>query len=577
MDTGIIPVTSSEPKELGEDRARDVLGFIHRLLMAPDEAAAPLPELLTELAKAFGGAAAGLALGPGAASVKVHAEANGRSLASLPCPWEGRPELLEQAGRAATALVVPGADRTNWLWTVVETSPDSYCVLWVIGADERSWGRAEAAALPLAGQVLMRLAATSRGHATLDSPLKRARLQEGLEKAALLTSRLAHDFGNVLTGILGFSELSLSQLPVNSLPRRYVDEVWQSAQRGAHWVQKLQLFSRRRPQPQHFLPAALGAVVAKEEARVRPAWDGAVLLNVAVPAQLPGLGIDDESLREILAQLLDNAREAIAGQGVVSLSARLTELTDRDCQELLGNTAPGSHVEITIADSGCGFSPDARRRLFVEPFFSNKPRHRGLGLAVTYGILQTFRGGLRFGPDPEQGTAVRVFLPAVAAPAVQKPLSAPERTGGARVLIVDDDGLTLRFVGSVLETAGYQVHTARCLAEALEVYAAEATPFDLVLTDIIMPDGDGYALARQLHARNPAANVLFMSCRLAGLDGPQNDPWPEYDLLLKPFRPEGLLRAVRGALARRPNALPLAKGELERVRAAKIKGTVPLL
>jgi len=409
MDTGAIPVSLTPQPELGEDRTRDVLGFIHGLLLAPDQAPSALPALLTELAGAFGAIEAGLAVGAGAAAVKIQVDAQGHPVSGRRYPWEERPELLERASRAATALAVQGADRTNWLWTVVETNHESCCLLWVTGGQERSWSPGETAALPLAGQALVRLVDASPGVPALARGLQRARLQGSLEKAALLTGRLAHDFGNVLTGILGFSELSLSQLPVDSLPRRYVDEVWQSAQQGARWVQKLHWFSRRRPQ--HFLPASLPAVVSQEEARVRPAWHGAVVLTVDLPPQLPNLGLDAEALREILGQLLDNAREAIAGQGVVTFSARVTDLTDQDCLELLGNTAPGPHVEITIADSGCGFSPEARRRLFTEPFFSNKPRHRGLGLAVVYGILQTYRGGLRFGPDPEQGTVVRLFLP----------------------------------------------------------------------------------------------------------------------------------------------------------------------
>jgi signal transduction histidine kinase len=550
MDTGTLSVTQPPSQDAEEDRTREVLNLIHRLLLAPEKAPEDLPALLTELVGAFGAEAAGLALGSDPAAFRTQVNAEGRRLPNGPLPWEQRPELLEKAGRSATALTTSEHDQASFLWTAVEVGQDCPCVLWVGGAAGRSWSHGETSALPLAGQALVRLVGTGTGAAPLAGMLERARLQSNLEKTALFTGRLAHDFGNVLTGILGFCELSLSQLPADSLPRRYVDEVWQSAQKGARWVQKLQWFSRRRPQ--QFVPASIPAVVAQEEVRLRAAWQGTVTLHVNLPADLPGIGLDAESLSQIFVQLLDNAREAIPGQGTVTVTARNTELKEEDCRQLLGNAQPGPHVEITIADTGHGFSAEARRRLFAEPFYSSKPRHRGLGLAVVYGILQTYRGGLRFGPEAAPGAVVRVFVPAVASEAVVAPVDRPPAAAGARVLVVDDDQMTARFITSVLQSAGYKVKLTRSVAQAVDAYARESGQFDLVLTDVNMPQENGFDLARQLRRQNPAVTVLFMSGRLAGEDCPQSDFLRDYDLVLKPFRPDGLLSAVRGALERKP-------------------------
>src|SRR5207302_5461250 len=117
--------------------------------------------------------------------------------------------------------------------------------------------------------------------------------------------------------ILGFAELSLSQLPSDTLPHRFIKEVWQSAQKGANWVQKLQTFSRRRSEP--CVPASVAAVVAEEEGRLHPAWAGTVTLQVALPPDLPPVAIEKEMLRQALTQLLNNAREAITGQGVITV------------------------------------------------------------------------------------------------------------------------------------------------------------------------------------------------------------------------------------------------------------------
>jgi signal transduction histidine kinase len=247
--------------------------------------------------------------------------------------------------------------------------------------------------------------------ATSPTP-ERESLERHLESAAAISGRLAHDFGNMLTGILGFTELTLSQLPADSPSRRYVEETYQSAQQGARWVQRVQLFSRRGRAAA--IPGSLTAAVAQEEARVRPIWGNAVALSVSLPNDLPGLALDTGALQQVLAEVLDNAREAITGPGIVTVSARRAELTARECGPIIGNVQPGSYVEVTVTDTGCGLTPDVRLRLFNDIFFSTKPRHRGLGLAVVYGLLRGHRGGICLGPNPEQGAAIRLFFPVAA-------------------------------------------------------------------------------------------------------------------------------------------------------------------
>src|SRR5262249_8783800 len=121
-----------------------------------------------------------------------------------------------------------------------------------------------------------------------------------------------------------------------------------------------------------------------------------------------------EQLVEVLGAVLDNAREAISGPGRVTLTARARALAHADCLDLLGNPSPGTFVEVEVTDSGNGLSPDARDRLFREPFFTNKVRHRGLGLLVAYGVLCVHRGGLCLESPPGQGVRVRLYLPVAA-------------------------------------------------------------------------------------------------------------------------------------------------------------------
>src|SRR5262249_32935494 len=139
---------------------------------------------------------------------------------------------------------------------------------------------------------------------------EKVRAQRAVEQAAMVAGRLAHDFSNYLTGILGFTELTVNKLPPNTVPQPYLKEGLYSAKEGAAWVRKLQLIGRRQAPP--LTPVDLKTMVLGEEARLKPTWAPDVTFLAAVAERLPKIAVEQESLRQVLVQLLDNAREAIA-------------------------------------------------------------------------------------------------------------------------------------------------------------------------------------------------------------------------------------------------------------------------
>jgi CheY-like chemotaxis protein len=272
-----------------------------------------------------------------------------------------------------------------------------------------------------------------------------------------------------------------------------------------------------------------------------------------IPPDLPAVGIDSESLHQVFGALLDNARESLGTGGSIGLSARTVDLDANDCGKLYGAVRPGPHVEIVIADTGSGLSAEAQRRVLVEPFFSTRPRHKGFGLAVTYGILAAHRAGLRIHPGEERGTIVRVLLPfattPVQAPEVSRSPVGPVR--GERILVVDDEPDILRYVTTSLENAGYRVQGFGAADAAFQAYFAQAgDPFALVLTDAVMPVMSGVELVRRLIRRDPSARVLFMSGHVTPDFTQQDMTNHPYELLTKPFRADQLLRTVRTVLDR---------------------------
>jgi CheY-like chemotaxis protein len=403
--------------------------------------------------------------------------------------------------------------------------------------------------LTLAGQVITRLERLPDGGSGWQQQLGRLHFQQRLDAAAHTARRLAHDYSNLLTSILGFSELLLSQMPADGPCTPIVQTIRAAAEEGARLTSQLRLYGRRTWRVNS--PARLAPALSDEERRLRRQFGPELCIKVTIPDDLPLLGIDPEPLRLLLAPLLDNAAEAVEGRGIVMVTARPVCLTALQSGELWGMVQPGAHVEIAIEDSGPALPHEVRQRLFREPFFTTKPRRRGLGLGVAYGLALSHRGGLAVEARLEGGVRVRLYLPVAGLPDTPAP-EAPAATPG-KVLVVDDDPMILHFVMATLQQAGYRVQTAASGPEALDRYtAADGEPFSLVLSDVVMPHVNGLDLARQLREQDASVNVLFMSGQTPEqLTAAERDGNP-FDILIKPFCPDSLIRAVRTALERRP-------------------------
>jgi signal transduction histidine kinase len=317
-----------------------------------------------------------------------------------------------------------GLAGTSFLLTPIAARDGVRRVLWLEEPAGRVWTDPEKVTLALASQVLGRYLPAQTSAAEPAGRHDQARLQERMRDAAVMAGRVAHAFDNVLTGILGFAELTLNQSKDPTL-QQYLSEVLQAAQNGVQLTQQLHLFHRCATAGTG--PTRLAPLAADEEMRLLQVLDPHTTLTVTVPKELPAVALDSEPIRHILAQLLNNARESLAGSGTITVSARLGELNAATCAALYGAPRPGPCVEIIIADSGGGLSVEARQRLFNEPLFTTKPRHRGLGLAVVYRILAAHQGGFQLEAGPRGGTVARVFLPlatAGAAPSGQHRLAA---------------------------------------------------------------------------------------------------------------------------------------------------------
>lgn len=401
------------------DSSRSVLEFLQRLLIQPAEERADLDGLLDGLSAAFAATTAGLATFP-----------EGLPLTAAAPPWCELPEAFPggvvtlpcRAGGSCLLALVGSPERGGWL-------------LWLEDAGRTHWSASEVGLLVLAGQVLADRWQRDESSAPWAVQLERGICRQRMDGVARVVRRLAHDFGNILTGILGFSELALTQQAAPHSPLHlYLTEIHRGAQNGAQYTDQLRLLARRQTAGNRSCHLADVLAESNRERRTdsascrvgstpNPATDATgspsnVQLKLLLSPGLPAVAMEAEALRQTLTIVLDNAREAISGAGVIEVSARTVQVDAGQARQLLGEVRPGTHLEIRVADSGSGLTPEARRLLFAEPFFSTKSRKRGFGLAIAYGILSAHRGGLELLRRPEGGTVARLIVPvaAVAAP-----------------------------------------------------------------------------------------------------------------------------------------------------------------
>lgn len=250
-----------------------------------------------------------------------------------------------------------------------------------------------------------------------------ARTAQRLTDAAQVAGRVAHDLDNVFQGVNGFIALTLELLEPGSMAHQNLVEADNAARHGMKFCGQLHQLSRGgQAKP---MPAGLASAVNREVARVAKAHPR-LKFETDVSGELPPVAMESGCLQLLLGHLLDNAAEASANGGLVQVSARMAEPSAAELLGYLGNPAPGPNVVLNIRDDGPGVSEVDRRRMFVEPFFTTKVRHRGLGLAVVYRMLYAHRGGVQVDGAPGQGTTLRVVLPLALRPTA----TGPGRTTG---------------------------------------------------------------------------------------------------------------------------------------------------
>jgi PAS domain S-box-containing protein len=366
-----------------------------------------------------------------------------------------------------------------------------------------------------------------------------------LEAVGQLAAGIAHDFNNLLTVIEGYATLAESRLDSHPhfIPRA-LKEIQGASERAASLTAKLLAFSRK--QTLQLTLTDPNTVVSSALDLIEPLIGENITVHRSLQPDVGTIFVDLAAIEQVVVNLGVNARDAMPDGGNLYVTTQSVDLPSESIPEL----DAGSYVLLTVRDDGCGMDEHTRRFAF-DPFFTTKAvgEGTGLGLSMAYGTVNQSGGHIELSSEPGAGTTFQIYLPhsdlRVALP--QEGQLPGLRTGGAeRILVVEDEELVRNLVAMILESNGYQVVQARDPREALLLCADDR--FDLLLTDIVMPGGDGASLARAVVALNPKTRVLYTSGYAPDSIDRLEIEGSETAFLGKPYPADELARVVRKLL-----------------------------
>ncbi|MBK6765417.1 MAG: PAS domain S-box protein [bacterium] len=373
-----------------------------------------------------------------------------------------------------------------------------------------------------------------------------------MDTIGTLAGGIAHDFNNMLTPILGYAEL-LSD-PVNSAEesKAATDHIIFAAKRARDLVRQILTFSRQVEQ--ELKPIALEPCVREALELVRASLPTTVRMNVTL-ASLPGAVLADPTqIHQVLLNLCTNAYQSMeTGVGAIEVSLQATQL-QQDIAARSPQLRAGQFACLSVTDNGCGIEPHLLSRIF-EPFFTTKEvgKGTGMGLAVTHGIVRKHGGDVIVQSVPGEGSCFHVYLPLVEAVETGKlPIVPQARSGHERILVVDDDPLVAVTTSKQLEKLGYIVTTLTDSRQALAAFSGAPLRFDLVMTDLAMPNLPGQLLANELRKIRPDIPVILLTghCNLVTEETARS--LGICRILFKPSSASDLSAAIREALAAAP-------------------------
>ena len=383
------------------------------------------------------------------------------------------------------------------------------------------------------------------GRKRIEAQLRQAQKMEAI---GTLAGGIAHDFNNILSAMIGYTELALDDAPQGTMLESNLHEVLESGNRAKQLVRQILTFSRRTRQ--ELMPVQARTIVKEVLKFLRASLPTTVEIQQDIQSDSSILA-DPTQIHQVLMNLCMNAAQAMGEHGgTLQVSLHDVEL-DPDFAAQHPGITPGSHLRLTVSDTGYGMAPETLERIF-EPFFTTKEREEGtgLGLSVVHGIVTSYGGTITVYSEPEKGTVFHVYLPRIVvpteAPALETVKSLPG--GGECILFVDDESALVDIGRKMLEPLGYTVITSMNSPEALDLFRSEPGRFDLVITDMTMPNMTGKELAERMIQIRPDMPIILCTGYSQETIVEPGQERTVRKVLLKPLERRTLAETIRGVL-----------------------------
>jgi PAS domain S-box-containing protein len=430
-------------------------------------------------------------------------------------------------------------------------------VIPIISGDEerivewRSVGLSNADGTP-AGTLLAGTDITDRVRAEQEKERIRGQLVRSrkLEAIGRLAGGVAHDFNNLLTAIGGNAEAGLEKTTPGDPGHDELARVLQITRSAADRTRQLLLLSR--DQPAALMPMDLNRDLGGFIEMLSRTIGESVDVTVRSDPDLWAVNADHSNIEQLLMNLVMNSKDAMPEGGSIVITIENVTLSKSDIREM-PEGRPGWFVRLTVTDTGPGMTPDVMECLF-EPFFTTKGEcgRTGLGLSIVHGIVKQHRGWMTAASEPGRGTEFQMYFPTPSQMPVEEPVPVcaglGARGNGEKILLVEDDEVIRELFSRTLSNYGYEVVSAGNASEAASLFEGGGGGFDLLLSDVVLPDGTGPELARRLTERQPDLHVLVTTGYAGEAVQAGRDAGTSYPCLRKPYSISTLLLAIREAV-----------------------------
>jgi len=340
----------------------------------------------------------------------------------------------------------------------------------------------------------------------LEAKLRQAQKMEAI---GTLAGGIAHDFNNILGAIIGYAELAMMEVPDGSRVKHDLMEVFKAGHRARELVKQILSFSRQSDQER--MPIQMRSIVNESIKMLRASLPTTIEIRQNIESDIATIEADPTQMQQVIMNFCTNALHAMSEEGgILEINLSETELDSYTASQY-PDLSPGKYVRLTVSDTGHGMDKDVMERIF-EPYFTTKEvgEGTGLGLAVVHGIVKDHGGTITVYSEPEKGTTFHVYLPVIEkAEEPEKETVEPLPTGYERILFIDDEPGLVEIGKQMLEKLGYDVVVRTSSIESLELFREQPDRFNLVITDMTMPQMTGDKLAQELMQIRPDIPIII--------------------------------------------------------------------